>query len=155
MQAALAHVPATPSRDEPSRTDRMRAFVDAGWNALHEQGISWIGFYLEDPGAPDEERLVLGPSRNKPACSPIGMHGACGQAFLSGEVLIVQDVRDLDENYVACDPHDQSELIIPVRNAAGKIDAVLDLDSFEISAFDADDAAWLQMLLAFVGDDDG
>lgn len=129
----------------------MQAVVDALWDAFAAQGYSWVGFYLEAPDAPEAERLVLGPRRDKPACSPIGLHGACGTAFLSKQTLIVRDVKDLGENYVACDPRDQSEIVIPMIDAAGTCWGVLDIDSFEIGAFDERDEAGLKSVLTAGG----
>jgi len=55
---------------------RMRAVVDAVWTHLHQLGVSWVGFYMPQPvavgnfgGAEPITELVLGPSRNTPACS--------------------------------------------------------------------------------------
>ncbi|MGP1309791.1 MAG: GAF domain-containing protein, partial [Phycisphaerales bacterium] len=90
-----------------------------------------------------------GPRRDKPACSPIGMHGACGKCFLSGETLVVRDVKDLGPNYVACDPRDQSELVVPCVDSGGACWAVLDFDSFDVGAFgDADARGAIHVLEA-------
>lgn len=120
----------------------MRAFVDAVWNELHSTGISWVGFYIHE----GRDELILHTCRNKPACSPIGMHGACGAAFKSGHPLVVRDVADLGENYVACDPRDKSEVVIPCSEN-GTLWGVLDLDSFEVGAFDERDVVGLTSLL--------
>lgn len=125
----------------------MRRVADVLWDVLSSTGVSWVGFYL--PSGPDE--LVLGPSRNKPACSPIGLHGACGQVFTSGMPLVVRDVRDLGESYVACDPRDQSEVVLPLIDSDGKTYAVLDLDSFDIGAFDEGDVQGLIAVLVAAG----
>ena len=125
------------------RTQQMRAFVDAAWDSLNTCGVSWVGFYLHE-GA---DELVLGPRRDKPACSPIGMHGACGQAFLKQRPLVVRDVKALGENYVACDPRDQAELVIPLFEQGGKCWSVLDLDSHHVGAFDQADVEALLALL--------
>jgi len=126
-----------------NRDARMRSVADTLWHALEQTGVSWVGFYL--PDGPDE--MVLGPARNKPACSPIGMHGACGQTFLSREPMVVRDVRDLGANYVACDPRDLAECVVPCLDENGQCWAVLDLDSFDVGAFDDSDVAGLQMVL--------
>ena len=125
------------------REQRMQVFVDAVWNALHDQGVSWVGFYLDH----DNDELVLGPCRNKPACSPIGMHGACGQSFRSGEPLVVRDVADLGAEYIACDPRDRSEVVIPLSDTDGRRWGVLDVDSFEVGAFSDHDVTGLLDLL--------
>lgn len=129
------------------RESRMRYLVDLVWDQLHETGISWVGFYL--PSGAGE--LILGPRRNKPACSPIGMHGACGVAFGTRRPMIVRDVRELGDAYVACDPRDQSELVIPCFEENGDCWAVLDLDSHDVGAFDEADLAGLQSLLVAGG----
>lgn len=125
------------------RTARMRTLIDLLWKKLSPLGVSWIGFYLHER----DDELVLGPSRNKPACSPIGMHGACGQAFRSGKPLVVRDVRSLGEGYVACDPRDLSEVVIPVFDETGRPWGVLDADSFDTAAFDQRDVDGLLSLL--------
>jgi putative methionine-R-sulfoxide reductase with GAF domain len=130
-----------------TRLERMRAFVDAAWEALAPSGVSWIGFYLHEGGA----ELVLGPRRDKPACSPIGLHGACGQAFRNGEPLVVRDVADLGENYVACDPRDRSEIVIPLFDEMGRVWGVLDADSHEPGAFSQADVEGLRRCLLKAG----
>lgn len=140
---------------EATREERMRRFVDAAWETLAQHGVSWIGFYLHDPKANAETALALGPRRDKPACSPIGLHGVCGQAFTSGATQIVRDVADLGENYVACDPRDRSEIVIPLFEDADGGEArcwgVLDVDSFDVSAFDASDERGLKDALRAAG----
>ena len=122
----------------PDRTARMTALVDLLWEELSPNGLSWIGFYLDQPDQADETRLILGPRRNKPACSPIGLHGACGKALLTRTPLIVGDVRELGAGYIACDPLDQSELVLPCIDPDGSVWGVLDADSHQIGHFDLD-----------------
>ena len=121
------------------RAARMQAFVDAAWDAFREVDVSWIGFYLIAEG---EQEMRLGARRDKPACSPIGLHGACGKAWRERRTLIVRDVRELGAGYIACDPRDLSELVIPLFDPAipGVCWGVLDVDSFSIGAFDEADA---------------
>lgn len=133
------------------RRRRMQAVADALWRTLGLPTggpISWVGFYL--PSA-DGSELVLGPSRDKPACSPIGLHGVCGQAFLSREPQVIADVRRLGPNYVACDPRDMSEIVLPLVDDDGQCVAVLDLDSHDLGAFSTDDVAPLQRVLRAAG----
>ena len=130
-----------------NRQQRMRTLVDALWTRLSHTGVSWVGFYLHQGG----DELVLGPSRDKPACSPIGLHGACGRAFRDQRPLIVRDVADLGESYVACDPRDRSEVVLPLFEPDGTCWGVLDLDSFDTAAFDEADVAGLLALLQASG----
>lgn len=129
----------------------MQAVVDALWPALREAGVSWLGFYLDQPDEPDDRRLILGPRCEKPACTPIGIHGACGQALRAGETLIVRDVAELGEGYVACDPRDQAEIVIPLLDEDGRPFAVLDLDSFDVGSFHDADADGLRAVLHAAG----
>ncbi len=124
------------------RDQRMQAFVDIVWESLRACGVSWIGFYVHDSG----EQLVLGPRRDKPACSPIGLHGACGRVFLSRRPLVVRDVAELGENYIACDPRDRSELVIPLLDEDRNCWGVLDVDSHDLGAFDETDVDGLGLL---------
>ncbi|MBT8484045.1 MAG: GAF domain-containing protein [Phycisphaerales bacterium] len=130
--------------------ERRRAVVDALWAALHDRGVSWVGFYLERPEEPDDRRLVLEVCRDRPACSPIGSHGACGRALRSGRTLIVDDVTELGDGYIACDPRDRSEIVVPLIDP-GTERGVLDLDSHELAAFDESDAHGLQRVLRVAG----
>jgi putative methionine-R-sulfoxide reductase with GAF domain len=135
----------------PTREGRMRAVVDALWTVLAGTGVSWVGFYLDQPTEPDDRRLVLGPHRDKPACSPIGLHGVCGQALRLRRTRIVNDVAELGEDYVACDRRDRSEIVIPLLDEAGSCWGVLDLDSWDLGAFTEADEAGLSRVLQAAG----
>lgn len=137
--------------------ERMTRAADALWAAFHGAGVSWVGFYL---AGNDHESMVLGPRRDKPACSPIGLHGACGQAFRSGKPLVVRDVAELGEGYITCDPRDRSEVVLPLfddrPSPAGHAGApgcwgVLDVDSHEVGAFTERDAQELAALMRLGG----
>ena len=130
------------------RESAARAFVDAAWPLLNPTGVSWIGFYSITPG---RDAMVLGARRDKPACSPIGLHGACGRCWSACEPLVVRDVADLGAGYIACDPRDRSEVVVPCLEGSGECWGVLDLDSHEIGAFGDDDARELVALLRAAG----
>ena len=134
-----------------SRDRSMREVVDRLWTSFHNLGYSWVGFYLDQPDEPDDCRLLLGPCRDKPACSPIGLQGVCGQALCSMEPCIVKDVKELGENYIACNPRDRSEIVIPCLDDDGTCWGVLDVDSWEIGAFDESDERGLLTVLKAAG----
>lgn len=134
-----------------ARGAAMRRAADELWEALSPTGVSWIGFYVYDAGAPAGAELVLGPRRDKPACSPIGLHGCCGRAFVEKRALVVRDVRSLGAGYIACDPRDLSEVVVPLFEADGTCWGVLDADSFRPAAFDASDAAGLEAYARALG----
>lgn len=121
----------------------MQVVVDALWGALHPTGVSWVGFYIHEGG----DELILGPRRDKPACSPIGLHGAGGQACISRKPLVVRDVGELGADYIACDPRDRSEVVLPLIDESGTCWGVLDLDSHETNSFDDADVEGLQRVL--------
>ena len=125
--------------------------VDVLWPALAPTGVSWLGFYTEQPDAPESERLELGPREPRPACSPIGLHGVCGQSFVGRIDRVVHDVAELGPDYIACDPRDRSEVVVPCIDAEGRCWGVLDLDSFDLGAFDHTDAAGLTTVLHAAG----
>jgi putative methionine-R-sulfoxide reductase with GAF domain len=137
-------------RTQP-RERRMRIIVDAVWDSLHDKGVSWVGFYVDHPHLPDDQRLILVACRNKPACSPIGLHGVCGQVLRSGKTMIVRDPADLGPNYIACDPRDRAEVAIPLIDEKGKVWGVFDVDSWEVGAFEERDAAGFSDVLRAAG----
>ena len=129
----------------------LREVVDLAWEHLKDTGVSWLGFYRFRA---EEGDLVLDACRDRPACSPIGLHGVCGQSHRSGRTRIVRDVAVLGDAYVACDPRDRSELVIPCRGRGldGRpADYVLDLDSTDLASFSDEDDRRLRALLAACG----
>ncbi|MAD78088.1 MAG: hypothetical protein CMJ51_01795 [Planctomycetaceae bacterium] len=128
--------------------DPLEYFVETAWRHLAPTGVSWLGFYRWDPAA---DSLVLAARRDRPACSPIGLHGVCGQSLTLGRTRIVADVGELGSDYVACDARDRSEIVIPAvwgTPGAHPANLVLDLDSFEPAGFDDDDDRALREALA-------
>ena len=63
----------------------------------------------------------------------------------------MHDVADLGDNYIACDPRDRSEAVVPLFNDNGDCWAVLDLDSHDVGAFDETDVAGLVNVLQAAG----
>jgi len=133
--------------------DCLQPLTDLLWEALAPRGVSWIGFYLIDPETPldrarREGAMLLAARRDKPACSPIGLHGVCGQGFLEEAARLVEDVGLLGPSYIACDPRDRSELVLPIYRA-GECWGVLDADSHEVACFgDGDVQGMTRVLLA-------
>ena len=80
------------------------------------------------------------------------MHGACGQSFNNKAALVVHDVKDLGEGYIACDPKDQSEVVVPFYGSnANQPIGVLDLDSYDVGSFTEDDVRGLTSVLQTAG----
>ncbi|MCC7389795.1 MAG: GAF domain-containing protein [Phycisphaerales bacterium] len=130
-----------------TREDRMTALVDDLWRRFATAGYSWVGFYTKA----QDDQMILGPRRDKPACSPIGLHGMCGLAWRERRAVVVADVRRLGHHYVACDPRDMAEVVVPLLEPDGSCWGVLDADSFEVGAFTAADARGLAALVERAG----
>jgi GAF domain-containing protein len=107
--------------------------------------INWAGFYFLQG-----EVLVLGPFQGKPACVriPVGK-GVCGTAVAEARSQRVEDVHAFP-GHIACDAASRSEVVVPLRDAAGAIFGVLDIDSPEPARFDAEDLAGIEALAAAV-----
>lgn len=123
----------------------MREIVDVLWDEFAGEPYSWCGFYLP---APDGQGLILGAHRDKPACSPLPLHGVCGKVFKTGQGMLVPDVKALGDAHVECDPKNQSEVCVAALDKDGKVIAVLDVDSERLNAFDDMDQRWLERILS-------
>lgn len=106
----------------------------------------WTGFYrlLED-GV-----LLVGPYQGLLACQrlPVG-EGVCQAAVERGATVMVADVHAFP-GHIACDSRSRSEIVVPVRDEAGAIVAVLDVDSTSPSAFNRVDAEHLEVISGWV-----
>ncbi|PWE17760.1 diguanylate phosphodiesterase [Marinicauda salina] len=104
----------------------------------------WTGFYVVDPDKPEE--LVVGPYQGTLGCLriPFG-RGVCGAAAASGETQLVADVHAFP-GHIACDSRTNSEIVVPVFDAAGRLAAVLDIDSEQPNAFDETDRYGLEAI---------
>lgn len=158
VYAGLADAARAQTQDH-DRLARMQIVSDLVWEHLgsetrpgiaHAPGrpYSWVGFYTLDDGS---ESMTLAARRDKPACSPIEMHGMCGKGALEAVAILIDDVRTLGESYVACDPNDQSELVVPCYDENGSVWGVYDGDSFDLGAFTEADAAGVLDLLDAAG----
>jgi putative methionine-R-sulfoxide reductase with GAF domain len=71
--------------------------------------------------------------------------------MLSRAILVVRDVASLGAGYVACDPRDRSELVLPCLRADGSCWGVFDLDSFDVGCFSEADGRLLWTALVAAG----
>jgi GAF domain-containing protein len=105
--------------------------------------FDWTGFYRVV--APD--LLKIGPYQGGHGCLTIPFaRGVCGVAARTGEVQLVDDV-DAFPGHIACASSTRSEIVLPVRDAAGDIIAVLDIDSDHPAAFDDRDVEGLSRIM--------
>jgi len=105
--------------------------------------FDWTGFYrVTAPGL-----LKIGPYQGGHGCLVIPFsRGVCGACARSGETQLVPDVEAFP-GHIACASSTRSELVLPVRDRAGAIIAVLDIDSDQPDAFTETYATALQDIL--------
>ncbi len=114
--------------------------------AVHQElGFWWTGFYLVDG-----DELVLGPFQGPVACMhiPFG-RGVCGTAWQRAETIVVPDVEQFP-GHIACSSQSRSEIVIPLKDAQGKVRAVFDIDSRDLDAFDDLDRRYLEEITVLV-----
>ncbi|MDQ7817132.1 MAG: GAF domain-containing protein [Melioribacteraceae bacterium] len=102
--------------------------------------ISWVGFYFLK-----ENKLYLGPFQGKVACTVIEVgKGVCGTSAMKRETVIVEDVHKFP-GHIACDGGSNSEIVVPLIKGS-EVYGVLDLDSYQFSAFNETDKINLENL---------
>ena len=105
----------------------------------------WTGFYRLIEG-----KLFVGPYQGPLACAVLdGPEGVCWACVNQQEAIIVPDVHAF-AGHVACDARSQSEIVLPVRDSAGNLIAVLDVDSDQPDSFSEVDRAGLEKIVALV-----
>lgn len=111
---------------------------------MNLEALNWAGFYLAG-----QDELVLGPFQGRPACIriPFGK-GVCGTAAASDSTQVVPDVHAFP-GHIACDGASRSEIVVPLHNA-GKVVAVLDIDSPLPDRFSPEDKAGLERCAALL-----
>ena len=128
---------------EPNVTARMATV--AAMLAASFDHYFWTGFYVVDPGKPDE--LVVGPYQGTLGCLRIAFgRGVCGAAARTRQTQVVADVEAFP-GHIACDSRSQSEIVVPVVDKEGHLIAVFDVDSEAKGAFDEVDKRWLETIL--------
>ena len=122
-------------------TDEVACMANLSALLHHAFGFWWIGFYRV---VGDE--LVLGPFQGPVACIhiPYG-RGVCGTAWQRGETVVVPDVEEFP-GHIACSSESRSEIVVPVWRG-GRVAAVLDIDSRELSTFNDTDREYLERIV--------
>jgi L-methionine (R)-S-oxide reductase len=102
--------------------------------------FNWTGFYR----VVLPEVLKVGPYQGGHGCLMIPFHkGICGRCARTGKTLNIADVN-AEADHIACSGTTQSEIVVPVFDANGKLRAVLDVDSDSPAAFDEVDKDFLE-----------
>lgn len=155
------HLPIDMSRPREERLNALREPLRSmlegetmGWSNLANMasalyaatGWHWVGFYLVDER---EDNLVLGPFHGPVACTRLFKgKGVCAAAWQTAQTQVVPDVHAFP-GHVACSSLSLSEVVIPIRDRAGRVVAVLDLDSAAMNDFAPGEVKALE---AMVGD---
>jgi L-methionine (R)-S-oxide reductase len=110
----------------------------------HAFGHLWTGFYrVVEPG----RLLRVGPYQGTLGCLEIRFGtGVCGTAAAERRTIVVPDVKQF-AGHITCDSRARSEIVVPVVGVNGSLRAVFDVDSEQLAAFDAEDAAGLERLV--------
>jgi GAF domain-containing protein len=105
--------------------------------------FNWVGFYRNM----GDGTLKVGPYQGGHGCLVIPFErGVCGAAARTGQVQLVADVEAFPD-HIACAATTRSELVLPVKNSAGRLIGVFDLDSDQPAAFTRGDADALGAIL--------
>lgn len=105
----------------------------------------WCGFYHLVNG-----ELTVGPYQGPVACQVLKKDtGVCWAGVNSGQSIIVPDVEKFP-GHIACDSRSKSEIVIPLRNRAGEVYGVLDVDSTSLASFNETDRAWLEKIVGLL-----
>jgi GAF domain-containing protein len=104
----------------------------------------WTGFYLVRDGD-----LVVGPYQGPLACAVLRRSGGgvCRACVERGEPILVPDVHAFP-GHISCDARSASEVVVPVRDPAGAIVGVLDVDGERANAFAEVDVEGLSRIAA-------
>lgn len=135
---------------EPDRIARMATCVSLLSQAF--DSWFWTGFYIVDQTkkADGIDELVVGPYSGSLGCLRIRFgRGVCGAAAQTRTTQVVADVHAFAD-HIACDSRSNSEIVVPVFDAAGELIAVFDSDSEQFGAYDDEDRAHLEALMAAV-----
>ena len=108
-------------------------------------GFHWVGFYIVR-----DNQLVLGPFQGPVACTRIAHgKGVCGTAWATNTTQLVPDVEAFP-GHIACSSLSKSEIVVPVRDDAGSVWAVLDIDSDQADDFSDVDRDALEQLASWL-----
>ena len=158
MEPAIPDLRTTPKSEAYAQLRSMQASLLEGstdviadmatMSALlhHAFGHLWTGFYrVVEPG----RLLRVGPYQGSLGCLDIAFgRGVCGTAAAERRTVLVADVNAF-AGHITCDPRSQSEIVVPVLNAAGELIAVLDIDSSVHHGFTEEDRTGLESLVAW------
>ena len=109
------------------------------------ESFFWTGFYCLK-----KSELIVKTYQGQVACQVLKKNtGVCWAGIKQGKTIIVPNVH-LFPGHIACDSRSKSEIVVPLKNTAGKIIGVLDVDSTSLNTFDQTDAEYLEKIVALI-----
>ncbi|MGE0615120.1 MAG: GAF domain-containing protein [Bacteriovoracia bacterium] len=136
--------PATPVWVDPGK-GVLRSAVE--FLASSFPRFNWVGVYVLKGDV-----LELGPFVGEPSPHTriqVGV-GVCGTAVAENADQNVPDVRER-KNYLACSLTTRSELVVLVRDRAGKILGQIDIDSYTVNAFGSREESVVREVAQYLG----
>lgn len=110
--------------------------------------VNWAGFYRKV----DERTLKVGPYQGSHGCLQIDIdRGVCGKCVREAAVQLENDVSSLPF-HIACSSETKAEIVLPVKDTAGEVRAVLDIDSVVRDVFDEIDKEYLSKICGLVSE---
>lgn len=107
---------------------------------------NFVGFYRRV----DERTLKVGPYQGGHGCLTIDMdRGVCGKCAREAKVQLENDVRALP-HHIACSEDTRAEIVLPIIDSQGRVQAVLDIDSLALNDFDETDETYLTQVCGYV-----
>jgi len=144
MQVAYSTLRKTIAALVAGETDEIARMATVVCELFHaDDRFDWVGFYR----VTEPQVLKVGPYQGGHGCLVIPFsRGVCGAAARTGQPQLVADV-DAFAGHIACAGTTRSEIVLPVFSA-GRLIAVLDIDSDQPDAFSQRDVSALTEILA-------
>lgn len=144
MRADYPYLAKTVASLTEGETDEIALMATLACEFHHaDDRFDWTGFYRNC----GDDLLKIGPYQGGHGCLQIPFsRGVCGAAARTGEVQLVADVNAF-EGHIACASSTQSELVVPVLGAEGRLIGVFDIDSNLPNAFTVEDAGAIAQIL--------
>lgn len=107
---------------------------------------NWVGFYRRV----DDKTLKVGPYQGTHGCLTIDLdRGVCGKCAREGSIQIENDVQSIP-HHIACSADTRAEIVLPIIDSKGVVQAVLDIDSLALNDFDQVDELYLTEICSIV-----
>ena len=109
--------------------------------------FDWTGVYVLNGDVLELAEYVGAPTEHSRIAVGVGV---CGTAVAENRDMNVPDVTALD-NYLACSVETQSELVVLIRDAQGRILGQIDIDSHQRGPFTDADMQLVRRVAAELG----